>query len=183
MRSIDHGTLLQRVWNRIHNNRVAVAFIVIATALIGTAQLTDSVDTLRRFVKFDESYRVEYCELLAPLVVQLDRTKSAYARWTEKNLSLESEIIREGNNEARRLLMTKAHLIPAQLENEARRLIEHYDRWAEEYDRVRVRQKDSAKPFVFVGPAGFPFPRDAEANFRARAIELRANFGQENPCN
>lgn len=183
MSPTEQRTLLQRVWNRIHDNRAAVVVIVLAAAVIGLAQVTDAVDKLRRFMgSGDSAAKLEYCELLAPLIVQLDRTKSAFARWTDKNLSLESEIIREGNNEARRLLMTKAHLVPAQLEKDARRLVEHYDRWAEEYDRIRVRQKDSAAPFVFVGPEGFPFPTDAEERFRARASELRANLGREGPC-
>lgn len=183
MSPTDQHTLLQRVWNWIHNNRLAVTVMVLATAVIGLGQLTDAVDKLRRFAgSSDSAVKAEYCELLAPLIVQLDRTKSAFARWTDKNLSLESEIVREGNNEARRLLMTKAHLIPAQLEIESRRLIEHYDRWAEEYDRVRVRQKNNDVPFVFVGPKGFPFPKDAEEKFRARAMELRKRLGEENPC-
>lgn len=78
--------------------------------------------------------------------------------------------------------MTKAHLVPGELEEDSRRLIEHYDRWAEEYDRLRVRQQNSAEPFVFVGPSGFPFPRDAEVRIRARAAELRARLGTRNPC-
>ena len=183
MNSTDQHTLLQRVWNSIHNNRVAVVVVVFAAAVGGLAQLTDAVDKLRQFAgSGDSAVKAEYCELLAPLIVQLDRTKSAFARWTGKNLSLESETIREGNKEARRLLMTKAHLVPARLENDSRRLIEHYDRWAEEYDRIRVRQKDTDEPFVFVGPEGFPFPRDAEEEFRRRAAALRAGLGAESPC-
>jgi hypothetical protein len=179
----DQRTLLQQVWNWIHNNRVAVVVLIFAAAVIGLAQLTDAVGKLRQFVgSSDPAAKAEYCELLAPLIVQLDRTRSTFARWTGKDLSLESETIREGNNEARRLLMTKAHLIPAQLENDSRRLIEHYDRWAEEYDRIRVRQKNSDEPFVFAGPAGFPFPKDAEERFRARTTELRASLGAEIPC-
>ncbi len=179
----DQHTLLQRVWDWVHNNRVAVVVLVLAAAVIGLAQLTDAVDKLRQFLgASDAAVKAEYCEFLAPLIVKLDRTKSAFARWTGKNLSLESETIREGNSEARRLLMTKAHLVPAQLENDSRRLIEHYDRWAEEYDRIRVRQKNSEEPFVFVGPDGFPFPSDAEERFRARAMELRASLGEESPC-
>lgn len=183
MTPTDQHTLLQRVWNWIHNKPVAVVILVFAAAVLGLAQLTDAVDKLRQFVgSSDPAVQAEYCELLAPLIVQLDRTKSAFARWNGKNLSLESETIREGNNEARRLLMTKAHLVAAQLENDSRRLIEHYDRWAEEYDRIRVRQKNSDEPFVFVGPEGFPFPTDAEENFRRRAMELRASLGGESPC-
>ena len=42
-------------------------------------------------------------------------------------------------------------------------LIEHYDRWLEEFDSKRASESPSdADTFVFVGPQGFPFPRDAE---------------------
>ncbi|MBN1491803.1 MAG: hypothetical protein JXA69_17960 [Phycisphaerae bacterium] len=179
----SQGTRLNRFWNWVHNNRILVVVLVLVTIVIGLAQLTDAVNKLRQFVSApDSAAKAEYCELLVPLIVQLDRTKAAFDRWTEKNLSLESEIIREGNKEARHILMNKAHLIPAKLENDARRLIEHYDRWFEEFDRIRVRHADSNEPFVFVGPAGFPFPDDAGERFRQRAAELKDVLGTENPC-
>jgi hypothetical protein len=179
----NQSTLLIRFRNWVHNKRILVAFIVLGVALIYLAQFTDAVHKLLQTLNpRDLAAKAEYCELLVPLIVQLDRTKGAFDRWHEKNLSLESEIIREGNKEARHILMNKAHLIPAKLETDARRLIEHYDRWFEEYDRIRVRNTDSNEPFVFVGPAGFPFPSDAGVRFRQRAAELREVLGKDNPC-
>jgi len=102
-------------------------------------------------------------QLLGPAVMQLERTKRAFARWNGKNLCLEAKIVREGNVTIRDLILTKGHLIPPELMEHTARLIEHYDRWLEEFDRKRASESPSdADTFVFVGPQGFPFPRDAE---------------------
>jgi hypothetical protein len=54
--------------------------------------------------------------------------------------------------------------------------VEHYDRWLEEYARVRDEQNpDLDSPFVFAGPKGFPFPTDAEMHFH----EAFRNYWQE----
>lgn len=64
----------------------------------------------------------EYCELLTPMMVQLDRTKAAFDRWNNKNLYLESKIIKEGNEAVRELLIQKAKLVHPDLKEDARRL-------------------------------------------------------------
>ncbi len=79
-------------------------------------------------------------ELLQPILIQLDRTHAAFSRWTGKNLYLEAKIIREGNLAVRDLLISKAELIPADLVSHANKLIVHYDRWLEEFDRLRGGQ-------------------------------------------
>ena len=75
-------------------------------------------------------------ELLQPILIQLDRTQAAFSRWTGKNLYLEAKIIREGNLAVRDLLISKAELIPTDLVSHANKLIVHYDRWLEEFDRL-----------------------------------------------
>jgi hypothetical protein len=113
-------------------------------------------------------------ELLAPLVIQLGRTKEAFNRWDSKNLLLEADIVRDANQAIRDLLIHKAHLIPSDLMEDAQRLIAHYDRWLEEFDRVRKDKKLSDKTeFVFAGPQGFPFPADAERKFIERYNQLK----------
>jgi hypothetical protein len=108
-------------------------------------------------------------ELLGPLVMQFDRTQRAFNRWTAKNLYIETKIIREGNETVRNLLLSKGHLIPPDLLPDAGRLVEHYDRWLEEYKRVRGGTEPQLDtPFVFAGPEGYPFPADAEQWFRER---------------
>ena len=106
-------------------------------------------------------------ELLGPLYMQFDRTQRAFNRWQTKNLFLEAKVIREGNLTIRDLLLTKSHLIPPDLLADAGRLVEHYDRWLEEFEQVRNHQNpDLDAPFVFVGPKGYGFPGDAEVRFR-----------------
>jgi hypothetical protein len=122
---------------------------------------------------------MEYCELLRPLSVEFDRTKAAFDRWNQEDLSLESETIRDGNLRARTLLREKAHLIPDSLREDQKKLIEHYDRWLEEYDRVRVRRtKDPDASFVFV----YSFPQESEQRFRQRLSDVEAKLGTEARC-
>jgi hypothetical protein len=83
---------------------------------------------------------------------------------------------------ARDLLRRKAQLVSTQLTADARKLIEHYDRWLEEYEKLRGgATPDTTTAFVFVGPEGFPFPREAERRFRERASDLEGRLGMT-PC-
>lgn len=108
-------------------------------------------------------------ELFGPLQMQLERTKRAFERWDNKNLHLEAEVIQKGNIAIRDLLLAKGHLIPAQLMAHAIALIEHYDAWIEAYNRIRNDTTLTAQTdFVFVGPAGYPFPAEAEQAFKAQ---------------
>jgi hypothetical protein len=112
-------------------------------------------------------------ELLGPLYIQFDRTSRAFSRWQSKNLFLEAKVIKEGNLTIRDLLLSKSYLIPPALLEDASTLIEHYDRWLEEFERIRNDQNpDLDTPFVFVGTKGFPFPIDAETNFRKAFTEM-----------
>jgi hypothetical protein len=113
-------------------------------------------------------------ELLAPMFVQFGRTKEAFNRWTAKNLVLEADIVRDGNKAIHDLLIHQARLIPSDLMNDAERLITHYDRWLEEFDRVRKDEKlNGETAFVFAGPQGYPFPVDAERKFIERYHQLK----------
>ena len=106
-------------------------------------------------------------ELLGPVCIQLERTKRAYARWSNKNLFLEAKVIKEGNLAVRDMFLKYPHLIPPELLEQSSRLIEHYDRWLEEFEKIRQAEKpDLNTRFVFVGPAGYRFPSDAEQKFQ-----------------
>jgi hypothetical protein len=112
-------------------------------------------------------------ELLAPIAAQLERTQRAFERWNDQNLYLEAKVIREGNVTIRDLLLTKTHLIPPDLLLDAASLVAHYDRWLEEFDRLRSEQNPGAgAKFVFVAAKGYPFPRDAADKFQKRFLEL-----------
>jgi hypothetical protein len=144
-----------------------------------------SVILFRRTTKMAEDIKSEYArgmsifqssrawkeksvaELLGPLYMQFDRTKRAFHRWESQNLYLAQKVIKDGNQIIRDLLLAKGFLIPPSLRDDAGRLIEHYDCWLEEFEQLRSSQQpDLDSQFVFVGPKGFPFPSDAEVNFR-----------------
>ena len=113
-------------------------------------------------------------DLLGPVYLQFDRTKRAMDRWRARNIYLEQQVIREGNQTIRDLLLKKGHLIPPDLLEHAGKLIEHYDRWLEEFERIRGGQTpDPNAEFVFAGPAGFPFPKEAELAFRNRFLKYQ----------
>jgi hypothetical protein len=115
-------------------------------------------------------------ELLGPLHMQLERTGRAYKSYLSRRTFLEAKVLHQGNLAIRDLLLKTPHLIPPALLEDAARLVEHYDRWLEEYERLRSAENpDLETPFVFVGPEGFRFPSDAEARFH----EVYKNYWNE----
>lgn len=176
-------TRSEQILSHLKNHRVLSPMIAAGVIVFWLSQFTTSLDTLRRFVGLGTGPNLtgEYCTLLVPLMVQLDRTKDAFDRWKDRNLPLESQTIRDGNLKARDLLEKHGQLVPPEFQEPRRRLIEHYDRWLEEYQKLREDTK-SNEPFVFVGPKGFPFPADVEARFRARLEYVRAQLGDHPAC-
>jgi hypothetical protein len=178
------GTQFDKYQRRVLNNRVIAIVVILSGALIGLGALTGSLGTTWEFVEsrvFGRSpaLRSEYCTLLRPLMTELDRTKAAFNRWNRRDLSLESETIRDGNLKARALLRDKGHLVPDSLREHQQKLIQHYDQWLEEYDRVRVRRtSDPSQPFVFV----FSFPGESERAFRERMREVEQQLGAGARC-
>jgi hypothetical protein len=116
-------------------------------------------------------------ELLGPVYMQLERSGRAFERWRTRDDYLEGKVVREANTEIRDLLLAKAHLLPASLLGYAGDLIEHYDRWLEEYadKREGPNAAEDTSP-VYVGPLGYPFPDDAEKAFKSAFERLRAEL-------
>jgi hypothetical protein len=113
--------------------------------------------------------------LLGPVNMQLDRTERAFKRYEAGNLYLEAKVIREGNQCIRDLLLANGHLIPPDLLDDAGKLVEHYDRWLEEFDRLRDSEKPALdQPFVFVGVGenARPFPRSSADRFQQRFRQM-----------
>ena len=136
---------------------------------------------------FDESLKVfeskrswkeqALFEMFGPMQMQFERTKRAFDRWDRKNLHLEAKVVREGNMAIRDILLSKGHLIPPQLMEDAGKLVEHYDAWLEAFEAIRGDpSKNKDVDFVFVGPSGYPFPSDAEANFKTEFRKLQSEL-------
>lgn len=112
-------------------------------------------------------------ELLAPLKVHFDRTREAFRTWTASDKVTE-QVVKKSNEYIRDLLVTRAYLIPQDLQKDASELVKHYNAWLDEYQRVyKDGVRDSSVAFVFVGDQGFPFPKDAEQRFLQRYETLR----------
>jgi hypothetical protein len=121
-------------------------------------------------------------DLLGPINMQLDRSGRAFERWKERNIYIETSIMKEGNTTVRDLLLEKGSLIPPQLLDHAGKLVEHYDRWLEEYENLRGGEHpDPQAPFVFVGPKGYPFPHAAERAFRSTFKEMWTELYSSEP--
>ncbi len=160
----------------------------VTTAILG-ALLVRYNKTLESQIKarFDEGLKIfeskrswreqALSQLLGPIQMQLERTNRAYLRWDNRNLHLEGKVIREGNLAIRDLLLAKGHLIPPHLMEHATSLVEHYDSWLEAYDRIRGDPtKTDESDFVFVGPDGYPFPIEAEKQFKAEFRKLQTEL-------
>lgn len=113
-------------------------------------------------------------QVLGPAVMHMLRTRRAFERWKEQQLFLEMEVIGNSNRAVRDLLLANGHLLPADLIDHAVALVAHYDAWLEEFEaKRRSETPDTKTKFIFVGPKGYGFPREAEAAFVAKFIELR----------
>ena len=113
-------------------------------------------------------------ELLGPVYMQLDRSTRAFGRWRERNDFLEGKVVKEANTQIRDLLLAKGSLLPPDLVEHAGDLIEHYDRWLEEYavKREGPEAEIDTSP-VYVGPKGYPFPDHAEKAFKETFHRMR----------
>lgn len=109
-------------------------------------------------------------EVLLPMKLNFERTRSAFDLWlripaSKPNERLE-DAIKESNTIIRDLLVSKWHLIPNNYHKDALKLIEHYNAWLAEYDRVRPGGVRNPKElYVFVGTKGVPFPSKSERRF------------------
>ncbi|HEY4329985.1 MAG TPA: hypothetical protein VGN88_09635 [Phycisphaerae bacterium] len=157
----------------------------VATAILGVVMLRWSRQTEGTIkAHFDERLKVfestrawkhqVLCELLGPMQIHFARSKSAFGRWNGKNLFLEAQVVRQANQAIRDTLLAKGHLILPHLLPHATALIEHYDVWMEEFDRVRnAKDPGPEMDFVFAGPKGYPFPHAAEDAFKEELGQVR----------
>jgi hypothetical protein len=121
---------------------------------------------------FEDDYTDEQrlFDLLTPMMVHLVRTRYAFTLWDSCR---ETDVIYGGNLFIRDLLEREKKLIPADLEEDARKLVEHYDKWLEKFESQRAAGERGVCLPVYVGPDGYPFPADSAGRFRARFVDLK----------
>jgi hypothetical protein len=90
------------------------------------------------------------------LVSQLERARIEINKFVD---SCPNILILPGNHDYR-------HPYSSKLVSDASKLIGHYDRWLEQYDENRKKDPSHQYAFTFVGPEGFPFPRQLATKFQ-----------------
>ena len=159
---------------------------MIITALVGGLLSGSLLSAVFSYFSYQSSIEIEQqtrwkekvlSGLLGPVCMQLDRTNRAFNRWQTKNLYLEAKIIKDSNTIIRDLLLNNGHLIPIELLGDAGKLIEHYDVWLEEFEKKRGgTERDIDTKFIYAGPAGYPFPKEAEKNFEIQCNRYRSEL-------
>lgn len=159
------------------NGKKALGQVVLAALISGTVAsavigvlFKGYVTSIEEEVRSRRSWKEQsVAELLGPMNIQFNRSKRAFDRWRGQDLYLEAKVIRVANETIRDLLLEKGHLIPPDLLDAAGDLIEHYDVWLELFEKQRGgTEPDLQSPFTFAGPAGYPFPVEAEVRFKER---------------
>jgi hypothetical protein len=145
---------------------IAAVLGLLTTRLVAQAK-SDVEDSFRRVVERREIQRALLREVLGPVAAHLARTKAAFRRWDKMNLALEANIIAQSNERIRDILLAQYHLLTPELRRPAIELIVHFDMWLELFGRDRGKKDpdDRGVDFVFAGPEGYPFPREAEKAF------------------
>ncbi len=118
-------------------------------------------------VSMDEiiSDQRKHLEFLKPLIINFIRTKRAFLEWDSCQ---ETEIIRKANQYSYDVLLREDKIIKKLgLAEASAKLIKHYKAWLAEYNRIKRSGGDLCNP-VYVGPLGFPFPRESEKAFIAK---------------
>ena len=184
MNDTSKNTLYDRCVRRLKNNPVITVILFVFAVLVGIVTFTGAVQKIWLTIGLGDDVikieiRAEYCDLLRPFVLQLDRTKRAFDSWNKKDLSLESEVIRDGNLKARTLLEDYGELVHDPLREDLKKFVSHYDNWLVEYDRVRVKKTSNPNAqFVF----SYDFPRESEKRFRSRMSEIENMSGNGVRC-
>ena len=150
--------------------------IVTGITVIASTGITSgliSILTLRRTRRIEESVKREsqkiqenkkiLNELIGPVVMGMYVTKRAFQKYKVGGGYLENFVLKEANKKNRDLLMGMGHMLQGDMLVHALCLIEHYDAWLGEWDRMR--SLDTTKGLVWAGPMGYPFPTLSEKAF------------------
>jgi hypothetical protein len=160
---------------------VASVLLTLIFRVVFEPRLAKAADISRSRREWKEQ---SIAEVLGPVYMQLARSNRAFERWkATRNDFLEGQVVKQANTQIRDLLLAKGHLLPPELVEHAVDLIEHYDRWLEEYaDKREGPNAEKETGPIFVGPLGYPFPQDADVAFSRTFARLEAElYGDRTP--
>ena len=120
----------------------------------------------------DEKRLLETC--LGPLMTRLQRAQSAYAYYREVDMTFRGALVLwRANTDLTRHLLDTAWLLPADLQAQAARIVNHIDVWASLWEHHRDEQKPGLDD-TFAFPNDHRFPADAEAALKAYYEQLKS---------
>jgi hypothetical protein len=122
-----------------------------------------------------------YEELLAPLVLQFERSGNSYKRYLSNHHYLHAQTLKVANSEIMRLLLEKSFLIPENLKPEALKVIDHLDVWFVQFEQLEKDINPNANTvFIFERPQeSIEFPKLAEKLFIAEREKLKSELGSK----
>lgn len=125
--------------------------------------------------EFSRSWKQrQLSEVIAPVVMHLDRTSRVAARYGQDPESyFDAQIMRDSNATVRNILLTKGDLIPDDLLEYSHKLVEHFDVWIRQFDEKAVREKPNPDSQFDVGFAKPEFPEQAVPAFQKYFVKLR----------
>ena len=119
-------------------------------------------------------------KLLQPLHVQFERSRTAFID-RKQNRKEARESIRDANIKIRDLLTHNASLIPKELNDDARRLVEHFDDYLR-LDELRHNRAGGKltkeEQLIFEGTKWIPFPRESAKRFTTAYQKYSDNLNQ-----
>ena len=145
------------------------------TGLMGFLLLKQS-EKITNTVKSQLSWKEKACEAMGSIYFQMQRSSLAFERYVkaktpEERHYIEQEVLLKSNSAVNNLILTQGYLIAPELLENTKKLLNHYDAWVEKYQRMRVTSQSEEK-FVFVGPDGYPFPKELEQQLADHYLRL-----------
>ncbi len=118
-----------------------------------------------------ESERMQM-EVLGPVHMQMKRAEAAYRNYLNDGRKfIYTLVLRDSNSAVRNLLLERGYVLPASLQDDALRLIEHLDIWLIKWHELRERTNPSLDdPFVFANEN--VYPRQSAQNLAAAFAAL-----------
>ncbi len=145
------------------------------TGLMGFLLLKQS-EIITSTVKSRLAWKEKACEAMGSIYFQLQRSSLAFERYVkakteEERRFIETEVLFKSNEAVNKLILAQGYLIAPELLESTQKLVNHYDAWIEKYHRLRISSPSEEK-FIFVGPDGYPFPKELEQQLADHYLRL-----------
>jgi hypothetical protein len=113
---------------------------------------------------------------LGQTYTNLKRSEISYNNYlNDKKKFIHAKILKECNEQIRKLLLENSFLLSDSLQQDALNLISHYDIWIEKWKDLESKmQPDLDDEFVFQNTVSFP--KSSSINLEKKYLELKTNL-------